>query len=115
MKTILKYSFFVVGIFGLLVFSQCRKSDRNNEAINPAPEENAIASIVFNDLFRVVHAVSIWMPMAGWPPCALLPARDRQGLFELEKNTNLHRLMLRAAQPGPPARSSRAGRKAFHR
>ena len=41
------------------MFSQCRKSDRNNESINPAPEENAVAASIVNDLFRFIHKSSI--------------------------------------------------------
>jgi hypothetical protein len=59
LKAILKYSFLLSAVFTLLLFSRCRKSDRNEEVINPAPRENAIANILFNDVFRVIHNVSI--------------------------------------------------------
>lgn len=51
---------FVFVVFaGILLLSNCRKSDRNNEEINPAPYENAFAEIIFNDIFRVLHSVAV--------------------------------------------------------
>lgn len=51
--------FFLLVLVGIISFSQCRKSDRNDEKVNPAPYENAFAAKTFNDVFKTIHHFAI--------------------------------------------------------